>query len=177
MAKSKHKLGPEIAIVLGSGILDGDRPGPRTALCAAAAAELALAHPKMAIIASGDGRSEKQQLTARTEASHIKRILRNMGIAKKRILLESESLDTLGNGVLVCAKFLHGRKPRKVYIVTSPFHEARALLIFRNVLGPDGRSFRIFVRFILAMLRKRNSAWKKPCTSLPVSLQGISMCR
>jgi hypothetical protein len=91
----------------------------------------------MTIIASGDGRSEKQKQTARTEASHIKRILRNMGIAKRRILLESESIDTLGNGVLVCAKFLHGTKPRKVYIVTSPFHEARALLIFRNVLGPD----------------------------------------
>jgi hypothetical protein len=133
--KTKRKLGPEIAIVLGSGILDGGKPGPRTELRAIAAAKLALANPKMTIIASGDGRKETQAAEP-TEAGHIAKILKAHGVANRRVLIESESRDTIGNAVLVYAKFLRGQKPRKVYIVTSPFHKERAMLIFRTVLGP-----------------------------------------
>jgi hypothetical protein len=135
--KTKRRLGPEIAIVLGSGILDGGKPGPRTALRANAAAKLAMAHPKMTIIACGDGRNDRQRAACdRTEAWHIARILRQNGVSNRRILLEPESRDTRGNAVLAYARYLKGQKPRRVYIVTSGFHERRAMLTFSFVLGP-----------------------------------------
>src|SRR5262249_25035304 len=98
--------------------------------------KLALERPDLTIIASGDGRSAKQKADP-TEARHIADILEKRGVASQRILLEDESHDTIGNAILTYAKFLQGEKPRKVYVVTSPFHVRRALICFRGVLGPE----------------------------------------
>jgi hypothetical protein len=43
----------------------------------------------------------------------------------------------MGNAVLSAARYLVGQEPRKVYVVTSPFHAERALTMFRGVLGPN----------------------------------------
>ena len=64
------------------------------------------------------------------------RILIKMGISPKRILREHQACDTIGNAVLSAARYLVGQTPRKIYVVTSPFHAERALTMFRGVLGP-----------------------------------------
>jgi hypothetical protein len=65
------------------------------------------------------------------------RILIELGISPKRILREHQACDTMGNAVLSAARYLVGQKPRKIYVVTSPFHAERALTMFRGVLGPN----------------------------------------
>lgn len=65
------------------------------------------------------------------------RIFEAGGIDRSRLLLEEESRDTIGNAVLVAARYLRHLQPRTIYVVTSPFHAARALLLFRSVLGPQ----------------------------------------
>lgn len=65
------------------------------------------------------------------------RIFEANGIDRSRLLLEEESRDTIGNAVLVAARYLRHLQPGTLYVVTSPFHAARALLLFRSVLGPQ----------------------------------------
>lgn len=131
-------LGPAVAIVLGGALNSDGSPSKRTVLRAEAAAELALRHPQMTIIATGDGRNaELRAKRSLTEAVHMKRIICKRGVSGKRILQEHEACDTIGNIILVATRFLKNQKPRPVYIVTSPFHGERALLMCRFVLGSD----------------------------------------
>jgi hypothetical protein len=62
-------------------------------------------------------------------------ILNKNGISNERLLLEDESRDTIGNAILTAVRFLHGQTPRRLYVVTSPFHIKRALTSFKGVLG------------------------------------------
>ena len=57
------------------------------------------------------------------------------GIAAERIALEDESIDTLGNAILIAVRFLGGIEPRPLAVITSPFHLERATETFRHVLG------------------------------------------
>jgi hypothetical protein len=135
LSKRKRRLGQEITIVLGGGLWSDGTPGRVTILRAETAVQIAKAHPKATVILSGDGRKDFNRQTARTEAWHMARVLRKNGVSGRRLLLETESRDTIGNAVLVWAKFLREQKPRKIYLVTSPFHAERALIAFRGVLG------------------------------------------
>lgn len=60
----------------------------------------------------------------------------SQGISAKRILLEDQSFDTLGNAIFTVDRYLKGKKGGTLYVVTSPFHMERALYLFRHVLGP-----------------------------------------
>ena len=57
------------------------------------------------------------------------------GIAPGRIVLEDESIDTLGNAILVAVRYLTDLEPRPLAVITSPFHLERATETFRHVLG------------------------------------------
>src|SRR5438552_14110670 len=57
------------------------------------------------------------------------------GIPRERLFLEERSRETLGNGVEVAVAYLAKISPRPLFLVTSPFHLERALVVFRNVLG------------------------------------------
>ena len=57
------------------------------------------------------------------------------GVAPERIAIEDESLDTVGNAVLVAVRYLAGIEPRPLSVITSPFHLERATETFRHVLG------------------------------------------
>jgi hypothetical protein len=131
-------LGPTVAIVLGAGIEPGGKASTRSRARAEAAARLAQAIPEMSIIVTGDGRKNSiERHTRLSEASCMARILIENGISRKRIFREHQAVDTAGNAVLSAARFLAGKKPRHVYVVTSPFHAERALIYFRGVLGPE----------------------------------------
>ncbi len=57
------------------------------------------------------------------------------GIAAGRVVLEDESVDTIGNAVLVAVRYLKNIEPRRLAVITSPFHLERATETFRHVLG------------------------------------------
>jgi uncharacterized SAM-binding protein YcdF (DUF218 family) len=137
MLPTQDSLGTEIAVVLGSGLNQDGTPTAATIKRAEAAAELAISRPGMTIILSGCRAANDLGTHGKTEAGAMEKILVGHGIAKERIILEPDSQDTLGNAVFVVARFLHGKRPRPLFIVTSPFHAPRSLDVFAHVLGPD----------------------------------------
>jgi uncharacterized SAM-binding protein YcdF (DUF218 family) len=131
-------LGATVAVCLGSGTAQDGSASETTSLRALAATALARSNPEMTIILSGDGRKAEDpalRSALKTEATIMAEILSNNGISAERLLLEDESRDTIGNAILTTARFLHGQTPRRLYIVTSPFHIKRALASFQGVLG------------------------------------------
>ena len=139
LTKTKRRLGPQVIVVLGGGLLADGTPGPMLILRAQAAARLATEHRRATIIVSGDGRKNRQDPNAKTEAYHLSQLLIQMGIPERRLWIEDESIDTVGNAVLVFARYLRNRKPRPLYLVTSPFHMERATIAFRGVFGARWR--------------------------------------
>ena len=131
---NNYNLGSEVAVVLGSGVASDGTPARTTVLRVRAAARLAKAHPDVNLVVSGDGR---KQIGITSEAEAMKKILLAEGISADRIFLEDQSQDTIGNAVLVAARYFANEAPvatRKLYVVTSPFHIERALIAFRAVV-------------------------------------------
>ncbi|MEP6693083.1 MAG: YdcF family protein [Chloroflexota bacterium] len=125
---------PEIIVVLGGGMLPSGSPAPATLARSAAAADLAREHPEAAIVCSGShGVGRRPQ---RSEAASMADVIAALGVARERIFLEDQSRDTIGNAVYVAERYLGSITPRRVYIVTSPFHLERSVETFRLVLGP-----------------------------------------
>jgi uncharacterized SAM-binding protein YcdF (DUF218 family) len=125
---------PEIIVVLGGGMLPDGTPAPATLARGGAAADLARAHPDAAIICSGShGVGRKPR---RSEAASMADLIADRGIDRERIFLEDQSRDTIGNAVYVADRYLSSIPPRRIYIVTSPFHLERSVETFRLVLGP-----------------------------------------
>ena len=124
---------PEIIVVLGGGMLPDGTPAPATLARGRAAADLARAHPQAAIICSGShGVGRKPR---RSEAASMADLVVAQGIDRARIFLEDQSRDTIGNAVFVAERYLSAIPPRRVYVVTSPFHLERSVETFRLVLG------------------------------------------
>lgn len=125
---------PEIIVVLGGGMLPDGVPAPATLARGTAAADLARAHPKAAIICSGShGVGRKPR---RSEAASMADLIAAEGIDRSRIFLEDESRDTIGNAVFVADRYLGTISARRMYLVTSPFHLERSVETFRLVLDP-----------------------------------------
>jgi uncharacterized SAM-binding protein YcdF (DUF218 family) len=125
---------PEIIVVLGGGMLPDGTPAPATLARGTAAVDLARAHPGAAIICSGShGVGRKPR---RSEAASMADLIVAAGIDRHRIFLEDQSRDTIGNAVLVAERYLGAIPPRRVFVVTSPFHLERSVETFRLVLGP-----------------------------------------
>jgi uncharacterized SAM-binding protein YcdF (DUF218 family) len=142
MNKNKNKnsgtLGPAIAVVLGAGLETDGSASERTIVRTEAAVQIAKRYPELTVIVTGDGRTDTNRiLRSHSEASCMAQILQRGGIARSRIRLEHQARDTMGNAILVAARYLLGQAPRKIYLVTSPFHAERALVMFRGVYGPD----------------------------------------
>jgi uncharacterized SAM-binding protein YcdF (DUF218 family) len=124
---------PEIAVVLGGGIAADGTPTASTLARARAVGHLARRRPAAAVIASGshgDGPPPP-----RSEAIVLADAIAAAGIPRERIFLEERSRETIGNAVEVAVQYLGGIEPRPLYLVTSPFHLERALVVFRSVLG------------------------------------------
>jgi uncharacterized SAM-binding protein YcdF (DUF218 family) len=125
---------PEVAVVVGGGISPDGAPTASTTARARAAAHLASKRPDLAIILSGsDG--DGPAATPRSEAAIMADLIVDTGIDRGRLFLEERSRDTIGNGVEVVSQFLGPIEPRPLYLITSPFHLERALVVFRHLLG------------------------------------------
>jgi len=133
----KTSLGKRVTIVLGGGLHADGTPWDATRLRAQAGAGLALTDPDMTVILSGAGAARfARDRNAPTEAAVMAQLVFENGVSRNRLFIEPESIDTIGNAVLSSARFLYGKKPRPVTVVTSPFHATRASIAFRGVLGP-----------------------------------------
>lgn len=125
---------PELAVALGGGIDANGGPTPSTGARAHRAAQLARERPELALICSGAG-PEGTAAGMPSEATLMRDLVITAGIASERVALEDESLDTLGNAVLVAVRYLQDIEPRPLSLITSPFHLERATETFRHVLG------------------------------------------
>lgn len=138
MPSTPSALGAVVAVCLGSGITADGRASETTITRAKGAMALAIAHPEMTIILSGDGRKTDDPIRRsqlKTEAELMGEILTAGGIEKCRLLFEDESIDTVGNAILTTVRYLDGVEARPLYLVTSPFHEERATKSFAGILG------------------------------------------
>lgn len=131
--------GTRFAVVLGGGMAVDGVCGEATILRAQAGIRLAQQDPDLTIILSGgapDG-------CPTNEALEMQKLFLQAGIAPERLVLEEESRCTLGNAVIVWARFLGGVQfpaegaELELHIVTSPFHMARARHFFGLVFGPQ----------------------------------------
>jgi hypothetical protein len=128
-----------ILVCLGSGVNADGTASETTFLRVSLTLELAKADPLLTIILSGDGRKEKdpeRRSTMKTEAFVMAEYLTANGIASDRLRIEDESVDTIGNAVLSTVRYLNQETPARLQIVSSPFHEKRAMLSFAGALGP-----------------------------------------
>jgi uncharacterized SAM-binding protein YcdF (DUF218 family) len=124
---------PEVAVVLGGGMSTNGEPSASTTARARAAAHLAQKRADLAIITSGS--HGEGSAPAKSEAAVMADLIEAAGVSRERLFLEERSRDTIGNAVEVAARYLAKIEPRPIYLVTSPFHLERALVVFRNVLG------------------------------------------
>ena len=166
---------PEIIVVLGGGVLPDGTPAPATLARGTAAAELARAHPDAAIVCSGShGVGRKPR---RSEAAAMAGLIVAAGIDRERIFLEDQSRDTIGNAVYVAERYLGAIAPRRVYIVSSPFHLERSVETFRLVLDRAGRSKVLAARPRLTTrnaARTRGGSCSRRASSSPGSLPARS---
>lgn len=125
-----------VAVVLGSGLKADGSATPVTEIRAKAAADLLATKGRMKVICSGSRPPDDRGEHGTTEAKVMADIIIAEGISAKRILLEDQSFDTLGNAIFTVDRYLKAKKGGTLYVVTSPFHMERALYLFRHVLGP-----------------------------------------
>ena len=123
----------EIAVVLGGGLHNDGTPTPSTLARADAAAQLAMERDVALIVAGSHGNGPPPVVT---EAEFMARRITERGIPRARVFTEDQSRDTVSNAVFVAERYLAGIEPRKLVIVTSPFHMGRSLATFALVLGP-----------------------------------------
>jgi len=70
------------------------------------------------------------------EARVMRDLALSLGASPFDVLVEDESTDTLSNAYFTKVRFLAPLAWRNVCVVTSEVHAARALWLFRKVLGP-----------------------------------------
>lgn len=125
----------EIAVVLGGGISAHGDADPATIARTQAAALLARERPLLAFILTGRQSGRSGVAYPVSEAKWMAERLAADGVKRERMVLEDESRDTLGNAVLVAARYLRELDPRPLWIVTSAYHMPRSVLAFAATLG------------------------------------------
>jgi hypothetical protein len=135
MKYQTRTIGGELIVVLGAGVDKDGVPSKRTVARTLAALQLAKQLPEATVIVTGNGRSNKWTPRSLTEAAAMTRILEKNGIERSRIRQEYQAVDTIGNAILVAARYLMDTTPRKIHLVTSPFHAERASVMFHGIYG------------------------------------------
>lgn len=134
--RSKGCSGSPVIVVPGYGLTPVGEPSIGTIARVKVAAQLAKAIPDAVVIVSGFRGAADSISHPKTEAQVMRRLLIREGIEPSRIHMEKLARDTVGNAVLVHAKFLSKLEPDIVFVVTSSFHIGRARYVFEHTLGP-----------------------------------------
>jgi uncharacterized SAM-binding protein YcdF (DUF218 family) len=73
------------------------------------------------------------------------------GVPEANILIEENAQDTIGNAKFV-RDLIDQHQIKSIILVTSPYHQRRAYITFREYLGPD---------FVIYNHSATDSAWRK----------------
>ena len=124
-------------IVLGAGVNEkGEIPAP-VALRVKEAVRLLNEGAAPRIIMSGKWGYRVTEPLPFTEAAAMKKVAVAEGANPDNIILEEESLDTLGNAYFCKKLFLVPNDWRSVIVLMSDHHAERSEYLFRKVLGPS----------------------------------------
>jgi uncharacterized SAM-binding protein YcdF (DUF218 family) len=103
-----------------------------------------------------------------SNALAMKRLAIEKGIPAKDVLLEEKSVNTAENAAAV-TKLLQQRHARQVILVTSPYHQRRASLLFKQAVGDDIK----IINHSTTDERWRRSAWWKNPYSLSLTISEL----
>ena len=78
------------------------------------------------------------------------------GISKSKILLEEESLDTIGNAFFTKENILKKMNLKNLIVVTSDYHMSRTKYIFNKILGKQFRLKFVEVKSERNVIQKKN---------------------
>jgi vancomycin permeability regulator SanA len=101
------------------------------------ASELAKQYSEAMVVVSGGGFNVDE-----TEAERMYKILLSKGVSSNRIIMEVDSMDTIGNALfskLILKKQNMIKEGLRVLVVTSKFHAARSLNYFTRIFSPECR--------------------------------------
>jgi uncharacterized SAM-binding protein YcdF (DUF218 family) len=102
------------------------------------------------------GAARDQDISGVSNAKMMSRIAQDAGVKAKNIILEEDSETTHENAKNVKI-ILKDNDWNSIILVTSPYHQKRAYLSFRSVLGPD---FKIINRSATDSKWRKNGWWK-----------------
>lgn len=128
-------------IVLGGGISDEGILLPHSRLRVEKAVELWKKN-KPFLLFSGRWNYLRKKTLKKTEGRGMHKYAIQLGVPKKSILLEEESMDTIGNAYFCNKRFIVPRKWKDIIIVTSGFHVARTRRIVQHIL-PKGIHYEV----------------------------------
>lgn len=69
-----------------------------------------------------------------SEARLYWRYLTSKGISRKKLILEEESKETLGNAIF-SKKLVTQQKSKSLVLITSNYHMKRSLMVFQHIFG------------------------------------------
>ncbi|HBG81856.1 TPA: hypothetical protein DDW69_03365 [candidate division CPR2 bacterium] len=93
-----------------------------------------------------------------SNAAAMKKIALEQNVPKDKILMEEESKTTYENAKNV-KEILEEKSIKKIILVTSPYHQKRAYLTFRSVLGD---SYQILNHSAIDSTWRRSKWWQNP---------------
>lgn len=95
-----------------------------------------------------------------SNAAAMKEDALSQGVPEKDILIEEDSANTTQNAAKV-APIIQEHGVRSLILVTSPYHQRRASLTFREIIGPD---VRIINHSSVDSVWRKSAWWKQPYT-------------
>lgn len=123
----------DVIIVLGGGINNDGSLYARAKFRVEKAVELFKQGRARTLLFSGRYTYIRKKELDTTEAEAMAAYARGLGIPKKAIMVEKESMDTLGN-LFYCNKIIKNKRWKSVIIVTSDYHVARVRFLAKRIL-------------------------------------------
>ena len=130
---------PDIAIVLGGGRVSQDELAARTNQRVDHAAALFRSGRVARLLMTGGISYLEGTARGASEATLMRERASGAGVPPEAIWLEERSRETLGNAYFSRVDVLDPNEWRRVLVITSDFHVARARALFEKVLFPDFR--------------------------------------
>ena len=137
---------PDVLLLLGVELAEGDEPTAELLARADAAARACAATPEAAIVVCGGVLPGH----ARAEADVLAELLALRGVANARIIREDRSQNTAEN-LRFAARLLGGAKGKRALVVTSDYHLCRAVMTARRQ-GFDAKG--------IAAVLPHDAAWR-----------------
>ncbi len=122
-----------IGILLGGGITKKGKIPADALTRAKVALKLLQKNEIQKLVLSGGFTSKK--FSKISEARLFTRYFTNKGISKKKIILEEESKDTLGNAIYCKKLFVKQKLSKQIILITSNYHLKRSLVVFQHIFG------------------------------------------